>query len=52
MKFCFKVVWTEWYLGLWWWPVKKDRTIGICIGPMHFIWTHNPYAVKDVFDAA
>jgi hypothetical protein len=41
MKFKLKVIWTQWYFGLWWWPVKKDRAFGLNFGPVHFIWTRD-----------
>lgn len=39
MRFRVRVIWTQWRIGVWWWPVKKDRAFGIEIGPVHLIWT-------------
>lgn len=28
------LVWTQWFLGIWWWPVPKDLALGVCLGPL------------------
>lgn len=38
-KFTVRVIWTQWSIGLWWWPVKKDLAMGVQFGPVHVIWT-------------
>jgi hypothetical protein len=38
MKFDVRLTWTQWYLGVWWWPIKKDRAFGVNIGPLAFVW--------------
>ena len=38
MRLIVRVCWTQWCLGVWWWPVKKDRVIGINLGPLSLTW--------------
>jgi hypothetical protein len=39
MKVRVRVIWTQWYLGVWWWPVRKDLAFGLLLGPLSFTWT-------------
>jgi hypothetical protein len=32
------VNWTQWTIGIWWWPIKKDRAFGILVGPFYLQW--------------
>ena len=41
MRFHVRVIWTQWRVGVWWWPVKKDLAFGIEFGPVHLIWTRS-----------
>jgi hypothetical protein len=34
-----KVIWTQWRVGIWWWPIRKDLAFGLEVGPLHVIWT-------------
>jgi hypothetical protein len=43
MKLTIRVTWTEWFFGIWWWPIKKDRTVGIILGPVSFTWTRKDW---------
>lgn len=37
------VIWTQWYVGFWWWPVRKDQAIGVELGPLAVTWHRYPY---------
>jgi len=37
--FSVSVVWTNWYVGFWFWPVSKDLTFGVNFGPVTAYWT-------------
>jgi hypothetical protein len=43
IRFHFRVIWTQWLIGIWWWPVKKDRTVGFSFGPFHGHWNRNEH---------
>lgn len=30
--------WTQWMIGVWWWPVGKDLAAGFHLGPLHVTW--------------
>lgn len=34
MKLRVTLNWTQWYFGVWWWPIRKDLAIGLCFGPL------------------
>lgn len=36
------VNWTQWYVGVWWWPVERNRAFGINLGPLHLLWEKYP----------
>lgn len=37
-----RVIWTQWYFGVWWWPVRKDLAWGVLLGPMSVTWLRDP----------
>lgn len=40
------LVWTQWYFGVWWWPVRNDRAAGLCIGPVQFQWLERDHRLR------
>lgn len=39
-----RLIWEQWALPLsiWWWPIEKDRAIGVSVGPVHLHWEKHP----------
>lgn len=37
-----QIIWTQWMVGIWWWPVGKDFAIGFSLGPLHVHWQRYP----------
>ena len=35
----FRLTWTQWFIGVWWWPVPKDLAFGVFLGPFSITWT-------------
>lgn len=40
------LMWTQWYFGVWWWPVEKDRAVGFNLGPLHLHWEKYPKVTR------
>lgn len=38
--------WTQWYFGVWWWPVKGDRALGLCFGPVQLQWLEEDHNLR------
>ena len=37
-KFTIGLMWTQWYIGVWWHPVRKDLSLGVNLGPLYMHW--------------
>lgn len=46
MRFYIRIIRTQWFFGVWWWPVPKDRAFGVCLGPVHLTWTRQTIRVR------
>lgn len=36
-----QVIWTQWLVGVWWWPVRKDLAAGLRLGPLDITWARD-----------
>lgn len=39
VRFRARITWTQWYVGLWWWPVREDLALGVNLGPLSLTWS-------------